>query len=674
MVATTTLSVDMSSQGFSEEAVNAVTMSMAAGQLLPEIYESVLLVRDIILNDQLPHFRATQNVKEQLNSPQTIEGGEHALDVLDRVQERLLQQTPTILDQAPVLQNQGILPPASTLERISFPSGAAFNEWQQDGTDPLQGRQRKPLRHLRFESKSQDEAITNIALADLTLMTGDLMTFSKRDASPSDNLDFVPQTYEMSNKRAHEDAESVFDENDYYSSQADSSVCSSPRLSRSKGQPEVSSFVDKPAITGELMAAQREWGQTQLPSGHDRLAGGLGSASDADVWGNSPDISEDSEDYTPPAAHAEYSDDDGEYDPMQLEPESDYDPNDLEDTALTTAKKTPVVTSRLTQIAAPQPSRVSTHTVSKMSTMANTGTARSPAKAAASATGLPASLPSIEPYDPSFSDAMFQQQQSYRNQGLSQSKHQSWNTTARQSAPTSADVVSHNRGKHSNKSGKARQQPAVYDNDSSQIGRTRQDRPKKGDDTATRRERKKQRRQARAERERQPALPEHSSREVHPPPHTLHMPVLANPHGGHQASAGVYEGMMPPPHMPERSMSRAIGHEYMPPPPPGRPATTLQVVPYGSMAPGYHVTYPHTTATMYGQPPSMAQPLSSVSGRTSVVPIDRSYQQPPPARVLAPGETTLVRDQHGNIYFARPVAAPPKPVYPPQPVYRYPPY
>lgn len=707
MAATTALPFDMSAQGFSEETANAVTMAMTAGQLLPEIYESVLLVRDIILKDQLPHFRAAPKVKEQLQNPQTIERGDHALDVLNRVQERLLQQIPPVLD--PIPQNQNILPPASTLSRISFPNGAAFNEWQRDGTDVLQERQRKPLRHLRFESKSQDGATTNIAPADLELMTGDLMKFSKRDASPLNVADFVHEQTD----RVIEDAESVFDENDYYSSQVDSSVGSSPRLARSRKELEILSFADEPAVSDDRLASQRLWGQMQPPD----LTGGPGIPSEVDMWANSPDISEDSEDYTPPAAHVEYSDDDGEYDPMQLEPgmyttfclgiafaepglESDYDPNDLEDHAPTIANKTPVVTSRLTQIAAPQPSRVSTHTVSKMSTMANTGTARSPAGIAGSAIGMSASTPSIEPYDPSYSNAMFLQQQPHPSQGMTQSKHHGQHNTVQQSVPRAAEAFGHNQGKRSNKGGKAREPPAVHGNDSSQIGRTRQDRSKKAEDRISRRDRKMQRRQAKAERERHPTLSEHSTREVQPPPQSMHMPAYTNPHGAHQAPVGAYEGMLPPPsHLPERSFSRAVGHTYMLPPP-GRPATTVQMLPYGSHAPGHNIAYPHPASAVYAQPLLAAPSLHPVSGRASVVPVDQSYQQPPQARLLAPGETTLVRDQHGNIYFARPVAATPQPAYPPQavtanpqpsylpqamtatpqpayqpqPVYRYPPY
>ncbi|GAM84513.1 hypothetical protein ANO11243_025090 [Dothideomycetidae sp. 11243] len=647
----------------------------ASNEQLTEISASILLVRDLIVNDQLPHFKADADVKRRLMQTESLSGSAQGLEVLNRVQG-LLRPEASAGPPIPTLTSGGqnattkIVSPAA----ISFPDVSVSLD--QSGPSSLQHRPKKPLRHQWFEPGVQDDSTTVITLQQLETLTEVLKSLSSfRDVVAFEQV-HLPKA--QAKKTADDEVSSLFDENDYYSSQVESLAGSlsehkdfrkqqKASLSSShdvqSDQPSTSSVLRGLSIMGlPLEAVQYTPSITARPNG---------SGSDEDLYRDRPAAaSVASEDYAPPAALYNPSDDGDEYDPTQLDPESDYDPNSLGDDKPVPSRPTPIVTSRVAHIAAPQPSRLGPHAVSIISDVANNGndlrdqTAVDVPAHTMTATqtyGSAASNPANSATHHSSDLNAALQQFLEASQAGAQNTTFDWNEALKLVAPQPVEQASQYSGIQTEQA-KSQDVEASSGNKRRQFAR---------EEHMQRRERKRQRRQAKTqaqddERTRQAEIPKKIE---HPKPQPTQQNIHADHHPVQVASQAMQVGMQPASHHSVTGAGAIRTHEIVQPP--AHSAASLQMMPYGVVPPGYGMGYPHPIPSMYAPPPTLMPPLHTGGGRTSVAPLDPSMRYQAPVRILQPGESAIVTDQHGNVYIARPVA----PTVPPPPVmYRYPPY
>lgn len=310
--------------------------------------------------------------------------------------------------------------------------------------------------------------------------------------------------------------------------------------------------------------------------------------------------------------------------------EQDYEPEETTERTVW-SNNTPVVTSRLTQIAAPQPSKISSHAISQIAIAASPGahSFQQPIITVPDASNWQHSKSSShdladqsEGYDPMNPRAAFEG-----------SFHQSllydaatWNGDIHQTDTARKDHLIQAQGQSKTKTDKSA------------------DKQKRREAALDRRANARRERKERTERKKKKKL---------------------------LASQGAAASASSPPQRIAQTHSYVSGNSEIAMPPPARPTTTLQALQQGPVAPSYGSVYPQLGPISYGRPASAVPSIISASNRAPVVSGERTLVQPNSVRVLAPGEATFVRDQHGNIYWARPLAAPAAPAAVPPPQVAY---
>lgn len=258
--------------------------------LLSEILEGVGLVRELILNDQLPHFKASQDVKRRLVAAH----GDPAIgrDVLLRVKERLYQEQIRAADAATQVVDVNRVDQNSGLS-ISFPTNFGSSDLGRDSSKLDHVPSRRILRHSLFESRARDNSSTNISGAQFEAWTSKLMTFDQTH-------DLVSEKFVGFDEGGvyHSNDASSFNENDYYSSLDETS--------------------DNDALRWPSLKRRR------IEDGYESQPHKGSRPSAVDIYQDHTEALSESDDYNPPEVDPQYVDpqysEDGEYDPMQIQP------------------------------------------------------------------------------------------------------------------------------------------------------------------------------------------------------------------------------------------------------------------------------------------------------------------------------------------------------------------